>query len=120
MLAEMRDYRFRLGNVHKNSYRELFLSDALRSTLPASCVETLPGCSDCAFQPYCGTDPVYHHTAQGDMFGHRPTSEFHKKNFNIIKLLFQYMFDDPAVREIFIAWSMDRNVKKVKPEKVSI
>ena len=61
MLAEMGDRRFRLGNVHEHSYEEIFLSKALRSTLHASCVEALPGCADCAFQPFCGADPVYHH-----------------------------------------------------------
>ena len=119
MLAEMRDHRFRLGNVHKNSYKEFFLSEALRSTLPAFCVEALPGCSECAFQPFCGTDPVYHHTIQGDVFGHRPTSAFHKRNFGIIKLLFHYIFDDPEARRIFLAWVMDNSVSRTKPERIS-
>ena len=119
MLAEMRDFRFRLGNVHKNSYEEIFLSDALRSSLVASCVETLPGCSDCAFQTFCGADPVYHHTAQGDIFGHRPTSEFHKKNFDIIKLLLQYMTDNAEARKIFLAWVMDKSVSRMNPEGIS-
>jgi radical SAM protein with 4Fe4S-binding SPASM domain len=116
MLAEIRDYRFRLGNVHKNSYREIFLSHALKSTLPASCVETLPGCSECAFQPYCGADPVYNHTTQGDTFGHRPTSEFHKRNFGIMKLLFRKMFDDPDARKIFLGWVIDESGTKLRPE----
>lgn len=120
MLAEMADHRFRLGNVHQQSYKEIFLSEALRSTLHASCVEALPGCTDCAFQPFCGVDPVYHHTVQGDVVGHRPTSEFHKRNFAIIKLLFEYLLSgDPEVRRIFLAWVTDKSVSEIRPEGVS-
>jgi His-Xaa-Ser system radical SAM maturase HxsB len=117
MLAEMGDKRFRLGNVRENSYREIFLSDALTSTMHASCVEALPGCADCAFQPYCGADPIYHHTVQGDVVGHRPTSEFHKRNYETIKLLFQYLVDaGPEIRRIFLAWVTDRSTSEIRPE----
>ncbi len=117
MLAEMGDKRFRLGNVHANSYREIFLSKALTSTLYGSSIETLPGCADCAFQPFCGVDPVYHHTVQGDIIGHRPTSDFHKRNFEIIKLLFHYLIDGKReVRRIFLAWVTDRSVSEIELE----
>ncbi len=119
MLAEMGNRRFRLGNAHADSYKAIFLTDALTSTLHASCTETLPGCADCVFQAYCGADPVYHHTVQGDLVGHRPTSDFHKINFSIIRLIFQYLLDgDPEIRRILVAWAVDKGVSQVRPEKV--
>ena len=59
MLAEMGDSRFRLGNVHRDDYRTIFGSDQLVAITESSVVESLPGCCDCAFQPYCGSDPVF-------------------------------------------------------------
>jgi radical SAM protein with 4Fe4S-binding SPASM domain len=57
MLAEMHDKTFRLGNVHDDTYEQIFKSGRLRSVIAASVNESLPGCSDCAYQPYCGADP---------------------------------------------------------------
>src|SRR5437868_14968242 len=59
MLAEMGDSEFRLGNVHQNSYVEIFGGDLLRRIVASSCIESIPGCSDCAFQSFCGSDPIF-------------------------------------------------------------
>ena len=69
MLAEMNDWTFRLGNVHKDTRRTLFTGDPALQMFQASCNQALAGCSDCAFQSYCAADPVYHHATQGDMYG---------------------------------------------------
>ena len=114
MLAEMGDKRFKLGNVHKHTYKEIFTSPALMSTMAASCVETLPGCSDCAFQSYCGADPVFHHATQGDIFGHRPTSNHCKKNMEIIQHLFEYIESgDEQILKIFLSWIRGVSVKEL-------
>lgn len=104
MLAEMGDDQFKLGNVHSNSYEEVFGGELLRTITASSCVESMPGCADCAFQTYCGADPVHNHATQGDMVGHRPTSDFHKRNFFIIKYLLSLYESDPAIRKVFWAW----------------
>jgi uncharacterized protein len=104
MLAEMGDEQFRLGNVHQNSYEEIFGGELLRAITASSCVESMPGCSDCAFQTFCGADPILNYATQGDMVGHRPTSEFHQKNFFLIKHLLNLYHSDPTVRRIFWAW----------------
>ncbi len=108
MLAEMQDWTFRLGNVHKDSRRSLFMSEAAMNMFEASCNQSLAGCSDCAFQTYCGADPIYHHATQGDMYGHRPTSGFCKRNMEVIKHLFSFIKeDDPQTMGIFWAWLSD-------------
>jgi hypothetical protein len=65
--------------------------------------ESLPGCSDCAFQPYCGADPVFHHATQQNLAGHRPTSGFCQRNMGIIRHLFGLM-EDKRIEYIFRTW----------------
>ena len=69
MLAEMNDHTFRLGNVHHSSYRDIMLSEQLLQPLQESLTLSAPMCSTCAFEPYCGADPVFHHTTMGDFAG---------------------------------------------------
>jgi His-Xaa-Ser system radical SAM maturase HxsB len=106
MLAEMDDRSFRLGNVHRDSYDALFGGDRLRALTNASCVETLPGCSECAFAPFCGADPVWNWATQGDPIGHWPTSQFCAKNMGIIRhLLMLWRSGDAFVQELFVKWA---------------
>ena len=106
MLAAMGDESFRLGNVHRDSYRQIFGGSTLRALAESSVLETLPGCADCAFLPYCGADPIFHHTTQGDAVGHRPTSRFCAWNMAILRHLFEYLRgDDPFVRKLFMSWA---------------
>jgi uncharacterized protein len=109
MLAEMRDTTFRLGNVHKDTRRTLLTSDSALRMFEASCTQSLVGCSDCAFQAYCGADPIFHHATQGDMYGHRPSSEFCTRNMEAIKHMFSYIAeDDPETMGVFWAWITGR------------
>jgi His-Xaa-Ser system radical SAM maturase HxsB len=106
MLVEMGDRSFRLGNVHHDTYEGIFGSDLLRRLVSASCIEALPGCSQCAFVPYCGGDAVFHWATQGDPVGHRPTSAFCAKQMLVFRHLFELLRgDDPFVRDLFVAWA---------------
>jgi His-Xaa-Ser system radical SAM maturase HxsB len=87
MLAEMGDQHFKLGNLLTDSYKDIMLSDVLIDTLMSSMAEGVPGCSDCAFLPYCGSDPVRHYRMQVNIIGHKPTSEFCQRH----KALFKYI-----------------------------
>ena len=105
MLAETGDYTFRLGNVHDSAYADLFLSSGWLEMVSDTMAEGLPGCVDCAFQPYCGTDPVYNHATQGTLHGHRPTSDFCRRNMEIMRHLVRLMEDDPDARRIMRGWA---------------
>src|SRR5579862_2469355 len=96
MLAEMGDHSFRLGSVHTHSHKDLFTGDPFLNLVTASCNQSLPGCSDCAFQTYCGADPIFHHASQGDLVGHRPTSDFCNRNMSIMKHLFHLVSRNDA------------------------
>jgi His-Xaa-Ser system radical SAM maturase HxsB len=104
MLAEMGDKKFRLGNVHADSYQDIWLSDTLLDTLESSLSESLPMCSDCGFLPYCGTDPVYHYATQGDVIGNKASSGFCSKNMKIFKHVIRLLEDDPEARKILLGW----------------
>lgn len=106
MLAEMGDGAFRLGNLAIDAYRDVMAGQRVCAIVENSCLETLPGCSECAFAPYCGADPVFNWATQSDIIGHRPTSEFCKRQTG----MFEYLFDllrggDPFVRRLFFAWA---------------
>lgn len=116
MLAEMGDQTFRLGNVHENSYEQMFGGELLRSLVAGSCVEALPGCWECAFAPYCGADPVFHWATQGDPVGHRPTSAFCARNMGILKYLFGLLrANDPFLTRLFTSWATYRRIDPPLP-----
>lgn len=115
MLAEMQDHTFKLGNVLKHSRAQVLTNPAFVNLLEAACDQSLPGCSDCAFQPYCGSDPVYHHATQGDTFGHRATSGFCRRNMGVIEHLFSLLQnDDSDIHDILWGWVTDRNLAEIR------
>jgi uncharacterized protein len=105
MLAEVGDFTFRLGNVLEDSTNDIFFGETMQTIAAAACNESLAGCSDCAYQTYCGADPVRHYKTQGDIFGNRANSSYCRKNMAIIKHLFDLMEErDPDLERIFWAW----------------
>jgi radical SAM protein with 4Fe4S-binding SPASM domain len=104
MLAEMGDKAFRLGNVNTNSYEGIIFSDALLDPIEKSFTGSVPMCSDCAFEPYCGAEPVFHHTSQGDSVGRKPTSIFCNRNMEIFRHLIELMESSPQIEAIFRSW----------------
>lgn len=108
MLAEMGDKTFRIGNVHRDRYEDIMLSEALLDPLEQSFAQSAPMCADCAFEPFCGADPVFHHATQGDFVGNKPTSAFCRRNMAIFKRLIRLMQKDDEVRRIFVRWANAR------------
>ncbi len=109
MLAEMKDYTFKLGHLDENSYEEIFYGEKAQQIVESGINESLVGCSDCAFQTYCGADPIHNHATQGDMLGYRPTSSFCHKNMEIIRYLIELMDSDKRIKEIFESWVKPRS-----------
>ena len=105
MLREMGDTAFKIGNLHTNSYEEIFTSDALLNALDDSFTLSAPMCSDCAFEPWCGAEPVFHHAIFGDVLGRKPESEFCKRIMGVVRHLLNIMQTDPEAKEIFMRWA---------------
>ncbi len=115
MLARTGDKEFLLGNVLENSFEEVFGGHKLRSLTSKSCVEILPGCSSCAYQTYCGADPVRYYVETGDVVGFRPESEFCMKNMAIIDFLFGYLLEnDERVMDVFWSWITRKPLEAIR------
>jgi His-Xaa-Ser system radical SAM maturase HxsB len=108
MLAEMNDTTFRLGHVERNSFEEIFTSEQLLRPLEESFARSAPMCSECAFEPWCGADPVFHHATHGDFVGRKPESAFCHRNMAIFRRLILMMQQDDDVRMLFHSWANQR------------
>ena len=92
----------------------MFGNETVAGLLASGTAEALPGCSNCAVQPFCGADPIFHHATQGDPVGHRPLSGFCGRNMAIIKHLLDLVAaKDPVTEAILLAWVRDKSVREV-------
>ncbi len=115
MLAEMGSHAFRMGSVLENDYSEIFFGETMQNIASASCNESLAGCSDCVYQPYCGADPVRHYSTQGDIFGNRPTSGFCQKHLWAFRHVFELISNaDADLERIFWAWINREDVNRMR------
>ncbi len=106
MLAEMQDVSFRLGRLNVDRYETMMSGSRLRAIVEQSVAETMPGCSECAYVPFCGTDPVFHWATQGDLMGHRPTSAFCDRNMAIIRHLVELLrAGDNFTKRLLQSWA---------------
>jgi len=103
MLAEMGDQTFRLGTV-RDGYRSLMTSAKLHDPLRESFTLSVPGCDTCAFEPYCGADPTYHHATAGDFAGHKTFSAFCERNTGVFTHLLG-LTEDPFTRDLLRKWA---------------
>jgi len=105
MLAEVGDQTFCLGDVVGASRAGLLSKPEFARWLEGSMAEGIPGCSWCAFRPWCGTDPVFHHATQGSVTGVRAWSAFCKRNMATFDWLVKKLdrADDDA--RVLRAWA---------------
>lgn len=116
MLAEMGDTTLRMGNVLEDSYEKIFFGETMQVIASATCNEALAGCADCAYHIYCGADPIRNYATQGDCYGHRPSSEFCRKNKGIIQYAFNLIAQaekDNDLNRILWAWIARDNVNRM-------
>jgi len=111
MMASVNNQYFKMGNVNENTFQEMFNGEFLHSVIENSCTECLPACAECAYQPFCGADPVRNFSEQGDIVGHRPTSDMCLKTKAIIKYLLELIKrDDPKINNVFWSWITKRTI----------
>jgi His-Xaa-Ser system radical SAM maturase HxsB len=101
MVYEMGDSIFKLGNVHEDDYQTVMRKDEVAELCTASCLEGLPGCHDCVYNPYCGVCPVYNYVSQNSLFGYMPTNDRCK----IFTGIFDYLFETlDANKDVYKEW----------------
>lgn len=107
MMAETGDTFFRMGNILTNTREEIFFGPVMQKLAAAGVNDSLPVCSDCAFAPYCGADPVRRYQVTGSIYGHPGKDEFCMKNKSIIQLLINKLINsDQETREILMQWGL--------------
>jgi len=102
MLAAMGDDRFRLAVLGRETFAEAMRSPTFVELLLSTMTEGVPMCHECAFQPYCGADPVGHYREQKDVVGHKAFSEFCKRHMGVFVQLFE-LLETPASK-ILTGW----------------
>jgi len=110
MVARMGDDLFELGHVDDWRFGDVVGHETVRAIGIASCLEGLPLCRDCAYQPYCGVCPVLNYVAQGDLFGHRPTSDRCRLNMLAMDHLFDILAREREdVRSVLHRWTIHKS-----------
>jgi uncharacterized protein len=104
MLAETGETRFSLGRVESSTLESIVSSDEFIQLLASTMTESVPMCSDCGFQPYCGSDPIFHFATQRDIVGNKASSEFCQRNMEIMKMLFRILEDEPEYAKVLKSW----------------
>jgi uncharacterized protein len=103
MMSQMGDETFHLGHV-KDDYESIFLGEKLVGLIDESISQSSPMCSDCAFLPWCGSDPDYHWSTQKDLVGHKAHSGFCHKNMEIFKHILAILDEDGRDAQILKSW----------------
>ncbi len=117
MLSRMGDDYFCMGTVD-DDYKKVFGGDILRNIVDNSCVETMPVCSECVYQQYCGADVIRNYLETKDLMGYRLNSGFCKKNKMILDHIFYLLKqNDEETLDIFWSWITRRNYGDLKLEK---
>lgn len=105
MLGESGDDSFKIGCVDED-YRSLISNAITKTVCISSCLEAIPGCSDCVYQPYCGTCPIYNYSSAGNVFANMSSNfkcQIHK---GILDILFEKIkLNDRLINELFNDWA---------------
>lgn len=105
MLAATNDHSFRIGNVKEGrTYQEMMNSEVVKTLCMASCLETLPSCSQCVYQPYCGVCPLYNYALEGDIFSKIPHNQRCQINMGILDFLFEKIENGAMTNKVFSSW----------------
>ena len=103
MMAEMGDEAFRLGNVLDNTYNDWIQSSNCQAVCSASLLDTLPGCCDCVYKPYCGVCPVINYAIHGNVT--HVSTERCKIYKGILDILFEFIMKrDEKIMMLFEEW----------------
>ena len=105
MLAEMGDKSFQLGNVRRDSYRSLLLSEKLVNLVGSSLTQTAPECANCVYESHRGADPVYHHATQDDPLGIKPLSGFCARQKGVIRFILRLLEQSPEDAAVLRRWA---------------
>jgi len=94
---------FKLGNVKKDSHREVMTSNKVCGLI-ASSVNDTQICDACVFKPYCGLCPVCNYSEQGSIIAKIPMTSRCKIFMQQFEYVFQKLNNDKEARSVFSKW----------------
>ena len=89
-----------IGNI--NHSVEL-VSNANINLLSESFIHVHPGCEECAYLPYCGSDLMHHISTQGDAIGDKSISRFCLYQKSMFETIFTLILN-PEFRSRLLTW----------------
>lgn len=112
MVGAMGDDLFCIGDVNRDGYAEIISHAGVRSMCVASCLECLPGCSDCVYAPYCGVCPVYNYIMEGDLVARSPDNDRCRIQKGILDHLFMRL-SEPGMEDLLLRWTESKDRSSV-------
>ena len=109
MLGKMGDPLFEIGHAVETGHDAIVGHETVRAMQAASYLDAVPGCSDCAYNPYCGVCPIYNYVEQGDLFGKMPASDWCRISMGICDHLFARLAADPELSTLLARWTIERD-----------
>ncbi|WP_313755957.1 His-Xaa-Ser system radical SAM maturase HxsB [Tissierella sp.] len=103
MMAEMGDNSFYMGSIFDIAINDVVNCPACKAVCSASCLEAIPYCSDCVYQPYCGVCPIISYSENSSLFSKGPMDFTCKIHMGILDILFEKIKDE-EVLSIFNKW----------------
>lgn len=105
MLAETGDYSLRLGSIG-DSLEQLMTSPVMKLMIETSISTQAVGCETCAFNSFCGPDPVGTQAEFGDMRAVALLTEHCKRNKWLFEFFFRKLRDaDDTFLDIAYRWA---------------
>ena len=92
-----------LGTID-DSAKQLLTNANTIAVLSDTIVGTSPGCDECAYQMYCGADPLFHLATQGNHIGDKSKSFFCQLERKIFDHLFCLYETSTRARRVFDQW----------------
>ena len=103
MLYEMGDDSFCVGSLASDDYNSILNSKLCKTICRYSIIESLPGCCDCVYQPYCGTCPVINYATEQDVISRKRQGYRCRIFQGMLDYIFLKMQDDKN-EEVFYSW----------------
>lgn len=108
MVAATGDNFFHIGDVRTSTWEEVSRHPTVKALAMSSILESLPGCSTCWNQPFCGVRPEHNYMQARDLFGQRPNTPKCKQHMTVSRLLLERLAEDPEVEPIFRRFTINR------------
>lgn len=95
---------FKVGHVNDPSFAKTIQNSICKTMCIASTLESLPSCTDCVYQPYCGTCPVINYAETKDLIEKEPGGYKCRIYKGLLDLIFEKM-EDEETKKLFEYWS---------------